>query len=153
MKPTLVFAPATLALATLALAAMTMAAPAAETIRQNNRYTLVIVDDGFIRLDTQSGEIARCTGDPEKLTCRLAADERLAYVSEIERLESRIDDLEGRMAELEGAEAHSALKNTERYGLPTDKELDQVMTMTDRVFRRFFGLVRDLKRDLQQDEL
>lgn len=152
MKPTLAFV----------LAATMLASPAAaqktgetigETIRQDDRYALIVVDDGYIRLDTQSGEVARCTGKPDTLTCRLAADERLAYVSEIERLETRLDELEARMGALEAERAERPLADSRRYGLPSDEELDEVMTMTDKVFRRFFGLVRELKRDIEQDQL
>ena len=148
MKPTLL----------AAFAALMLSAPAnAETIQQSGRYTLVVIDDGFIRLDTQSGEIARCTGDPDKLTCRLAADERLAYIGEIERLEERIDALEERMARLEAAgparRRGREFGRREEYGLPSDEEIDQALTMTDKVFRRFFGLVQDLKRDMDEDRL
>jgi hypothetical protein len=148
MKPTL----------PLAFAALLLAAPAlaTEPVQQTGRYTLVVVDDGFIRLDTQSGEIARCTGDPDKLTCRLAADERLAYIGEIERLESRIDALEERVAALEARpESRRGRKFGQRrdFGLPSDEEIDEALDMTDKVFRRFFGMVQDLKRDLEEDRL
>jgi len=141
-----------------AFAALTLSAPAnAEEIQQTGRYTLVVVDDGFIRLDTQSGEIARCTGDPDKLTCRLAADERLAYIDEIERLEDRIDGLEERVTKLEAARPAPrrgpAFGKRRDYGLPSDEEIDEALDLTDKVFRRFFGLVQDLKRDMEQDRL
>jgi hypothetical protein len=152
MKPTLL----------LAFAAMTLAAPVnaqddSQTISQNGRYTLVVVDDGFIRLDTQSGEISRCTGDPDKLTCRLAADERLAYIGEIERLEGRIDDLEKRTARLESTGTATnrapAMSRNQDYGLPSDEEIDHALGVTDKIFRRFFGMVRDLRKDMEQDRL
>ncbi|HMB48525.1 MAG TPA: hypothetical protein VKN63_09645 [Afifellaceae bacterium] len=150
----------------LAFAVMALAAPVNaqdngqsnnQTISQNGRYTLVVVDDGFIRLDTQSGEISRCTGDPDKLTCRLAADERLAYIGEIERLESRIDDLEERTARLESTgtatDRAPAMSRNQDFGLPSDEEIDHALGVTDKIFRRFFGMVRDLRRDMEQDRL
>jgi hypothetical protein len=144
MRPTLL----------IALAALTCATAAdAQTVQQKGRYSLVVVDDGFIRLDTVSGEIARCTGDPDKLTCRLAADERMAYVDEIDRLEGRIDELEDRVARLEDAAVAPRLGNGRDFGLPSDEEIDEALDMTDKVFRRFFGMVRELKRDLEEDRL
>ncbi len=135
----------------LALAAALLAAPvAAQTVKRDGRHVLIVVDDGYIRLDTASGEIARCTGEPDKLTCRLAADERRAYLNEIERLESRIDHLEGRIAQLE-IRSETRPDSTSRF--PSDDELDRALDTTDEIFRRFFGLVRELKRDFEQDQL
>jgi len=136
------------------LAASILATPAAaQTIKQDGRHALVVVDDGFIRLDTESGEVAYCTGEPDRLTCRLAPDERLAYIGEIERLEARIDDLEKRVAQMESVAEPSLDGGDDRFGLPSDEEIDKVMTTTDKIFRRFFGLVRELKKDLEQDRL
>lgn len=125
---------------------------AAQTVKQDGRHVLIVVDDGYIRLDTRSGEIARCTGEPDKLTCRLAADERRAYVDEIERLESRIDRLEERIAQIEaGKDTMPGKENG--LALPSDDEIDRALDTTDKIFRRFFGLVRELKRDFEQDQL
>ena len=137
----------------LIIAAALLAAPAAaQTVKQDGRHVLIVVDDGYIRLDTTSGEIARCTGEPDKLTCRLAADERRAYLDEIDRLEGRIDRLEQRIAQLESRpEAAREPESTMR--LPSDEELDRALDTTDEIFRRFFGLVRELKRDFEQDQL
>ena len=130
----------------LIIAAALLAAPAAaQTVKQDGRHVLIVVDDGYIRLDTTSGEIARCTGEPDKLTCRLAADERRAYLDEIDRLEQRIAQLESR------PEAAREPESTMR--LPSDEELDRALDTTDEIFRRFFGLVRELKRDFEQDQL
>lgn len=138
----------------VAFAALTYATTAdAQTVQQKGRYSLVVVDDGFIRLDTVSGEIARCTGDPERLTCRLAADERRAYLDEIDRLEIRIDNLEGRVAALEAGAEAPRLGYGRDFGLPSDEEIDEALDMTDKVFRRFFGMVKELKRDLEEDRL
>ncbi len=131
-------------------AALLVTSAAAQAVKQDGRHVLIVVDDGYIRLDTASGEIARCTGEPDKLTCRLAADERRAYLDEIERLEGRIDLLEGRIAQLEDR-AEKQPGSTMR--LPSDDEIDRALDTTDEIFRRFFGLVRELKRDLEQDQL
>ena len=37
--------------------------------------------------------------------------------------------------------------------LPSDEDIDKVMTMAEKVMRRFFGFVKELKRDLNSDQL
>ena len=134
---------------------LAMAGPAvAQSVTRDGRYAIVPVEDGFLRLDTGTGAVSRCTGKIERLTCRILPDDRLAYEAEIGRLEDRIDELEGRLAVVE--ERRTVARPNARNGddeLPSDEELDKVMTMAEKVMRRFFGFVKELKRDLNTDQL
>ena len=134
---------------------LAMAGPAvAQSVTRDGRYAIVPVEDGFLRLDTGTGAVSRCTGKIERLTCRILPDDRLAYEAEIGRLEDRIDELEGRLAVVE--ERRTVARPNARNGddeLSSDEELDKVMTMAEKVMRRFFGFVKELKRDLNSDQL
>ena len=44
------------------------------------------VADGFLRLDTQSGQVSLCTITAGQAQCRASADERAALEAEIDRL-------------------------------------------------------------------
>ncbi|MDH3195642.1 MAG: hypothetical protein OEL78_04935, partial [Hyphomicrobiales bacterium] len=74
---------------------LALAGPAAaQTVVREGRYAIVPVEDGFLRLDTRTGAVSRCTGKIGRLACRILPDERLAYEAEIGRLANRIDELE-----------------------------------------------------------
>lgn len=127
---------------------------AAQSVVREGRYAIVPVEDGFLRLDTRTGAVSRCTGKIGRLACRVLPDERLAYEAEIGRLEDRIDGLEDRVAVLEKNRSFGSLDTPDGDGeLPSEEEFDKVMTLAERAMRRFFGFVKELKRDLDSDQL
>jgi len=134
---------------------LALAGPAAaQTVVREGRYAIVPVEDGFLRLDTRTGAVSRCTGKIGRLACRILPDERLAYEAEIGRLENRIDELEGRVAAVEKSRPFGGLEAPDGDGeLPSEEEIDKVMTLAEKVMRRFFGFVKELKRDLETDQL
>ncbi len=134
---------------------LALAGPAAaQTVVRDGRYAMVPVEDGFLRLDTGTGAVSRCTGEIGRLTCRILPDERLAYEAEIGRLEDRIDALEGRVAIMENDRTLGALNAPDSKGvLPSEEEIDKVMALAEKVMRRFFDFVKELKRDTQTNEL
>ncbi len=146
------------------------AAPAATLSQENTaeaqRYAFVPIEGGALRLDKESGEVSRCVKEGGKEVCRLLADERLAYQGAIERLSHRLDRLEKRLeaasAPVAAPEAEPkaekpspppAAKNEPKLEEPSDEELDRFFALADQVMRRFFGMVKDLKRDFENDQL
>ena len=131
----------------------------------DDRYQLVEIAGGALRIDRQTGEISECTGDTNGWVCRLSADDRLAYEAEINRLDALVDEQAGRIAALEdrlaairehGLTAPDAspepvpgVSPRETLRLPSDEELDTVMDMAEEIMRRFFGMVQDLREDLE----
>jgi hypothetical protein len=128
---------------------------AAQEVTRDGRYALVPQGDGFLRLDTRSGEVSRCTGDIGQLACRLLPDERMAYEEELRRLEERLGMLERRVGLLEVPAVPPAPADppapvdppalTEE--LPTDNEVDRVMNIAEQVMRRFFAMVKELREE------
>ena len=110
---------------------LALAGPAAaQTIVREGRYAMVPVEDGFLRLDTGTGAVSRCTGEIGRLTCRILPDERLAYEAEIDRLVESIDELEGRVTALEEKRVFGSLDVPDGNGeLPSEEEIDKVMTL------------------------
>jgi hypothetical protein len=53
----------------------------------NPRFAYHKIDDGYLRLDLRSGEVATCRPHPGGWTCTLAAEERTALENEIARLQ------------------------------------------------------------------
>jgi hypothetical protein len=53
----------------------------------NPRFAYHKIDDGYLRLDLRSGEVATCRSHPGGWTCTLATEERAALENEIARLQ------------------------------------------------------------------
>ncbi|HEU4985713.1 MAG TPA: hypothetical protein VFT89_01475 [Rhizobiaceae bacterium] len=129
--------------AAIFLVGSAVAAPAQET----ERYTIERTEDGYVRMDTRTGEISTCTESNGQLVCRLATEERRAYQDEIESLQSRLDALEDRITALEEGRAPP---KTEDF--PSDEEVEKTLGLMERFFRRFMDIAKDLEREFRQEE-
>ncbi|MGI9354197.1 MAG: hypothetical protein ACR2PF_03390, partial [Rhizobiaceae bacterium] len=68
----------------------------------DERYALIERGDTVIRVDTATGRVSFCKDESGKPACRIAADEREAWMAELESLESRIDRLQAQVGEMDG---------------------------------------------------
>ena len=122
-------------LAAIALAATVPAAMAQET---ETRYTLEKTPDGYVRMDTRTGEMSVCTERTGQLVCRLAVHERSAWQDEVDRLTRRLDEVEKRLGALEASPPPQT-------ALPSEEQFEQSLTFMERFFRRFIDIVKDLE--------
>ena len=129
---------ATIVTASLLLAALGSGAGAAE----ESRYTLEKSASGYVRMDTQTGEMSICEERSGQLVCKLAADERSAFQSDVDRLQATLAALEARIAALENS-LTARLENS----LPTEEEFEKTMSYMERFFRGFIDIVKDLEED------
>lgn len=102
------------------------------------RYAMQKTDSGIARLDTQTGEVSLCQEGKGEMVCRMAADERTAFELELDLLTKRVETLEKTVGE-----GQTALKPR----LPTKEEIDQTMSIMERMMRSFMGIVKDLERE------
>ncbi len=129
-----------------------------------DQYLIVEIDDGVLRIDRQSGDISECQETQNGWICRLAADDRLAYEAEINRLDAEVERLEVELlAARDGLTADDRDLSLvpddgvdepsvrERLDLPTDEELDAVMDTAEEVMRRFFDMVQGLREDIEAE--
>lgn len=123
-----------LTIATALLLCATGAADAQET----NRYSLQKTADGYVRLDTNTGEMSICKEQADQLVCRVAADDRVAIEDDMSQLSARIKAVEDKLASYEKSGLSG--KNT----IPTDEEFEKTMGYMEKFFRRFMGVVKDL---------
>ncbi|OBZ97192.1 hypothetical protein ADU59_02700 [Pararhizobium polonicum] len=100
------------------------------------RYAMQKTDSGIARLDTQTGEVSLCQEKDGDIVCRMAADERTAFELELDLLTKRVEALEKT-----AAEGQTSLKPR----LPTKEEIDQTMSVMERMMRSFMGIVKDLE--------
>lgn len=120
-----------------------LAASVSAVSAQEERYRLERTDNGYVRLDTQTGDMSICEERTGQLVCRAAAEERAAFHNEIDRLNNAIATLEKRVSALEKSPASS--------GLPSEEEFDRTMSYMERFFRGFMDIVRDNEKDVPSD--
>ena len=153
MRPTDLF----LAAALIALAAPATAqdvqTPAAPLGAEDDgaAFSMVPAEGRHLKIDRRSGAVSICSETDGAWSCRLVADDRLAYEEEIERLEEENRALEERVAGLERrlAEREEA---GDWLGPEDERKLEEFFDFSDKALRRFFGMVEDLKRDFDQPD-
>lgn len=106
-----------------------------------NRYTIERTDNGFVRLDIQTGEMSMCTEKSGQLVCRLSADERRAFEEALSDLSARVEALERGVDPVVPPE--------DGLGIPDKAELDRAIGAMEKMMRHFFGMVEDLRRDFE----
>jgi len=101
------------------------------------RYSMSETEDGFLRLNTETGEVSHCREKSGGFTCDLAADERAAYETQIAELTERLERLEAKTP-------------AERAGVPTDEELDEAFSFFESMSKRLARAARIFGDEMQQ---
>lgn len=109
-----------------------------------NRFTMEKTESGFVRMDTLTGEMSICAEKAGQLVCKLAADERRAFEETLTDLSARVAALEDR---LEGLGPEPGGRDS-----PDDAELDRALDAMEKMMRRFFGMVDELRKDFGNGE-
>lgn len=125
------------------LAAVSVGSAAAD---ERGRYVLEPVEDGVIRLDTESGTVSHCRTRTGNWRCESLADERKALDDEIGRLAEENERLKQRVAELE-AELMDERPGGSSLRLPSEEDLDRVVGFFEKLMRRLMDMARDLNED------
>lgn len=143
-----------------------------EAAGSSSRYELRRHEDGYLRLDRQTGAVSLCRIEDVGLVCRLGAREREAYVEALDSMQQQLDELRDRVEILE---THAALAEDGRdepqaeaeTGKPdeetaddeiipgselTKREIDRAVELTRRMMRPLFDAVQDLKRELENEQ-
>ncbi len=124
-----------------------LAAPAAwaqDGAQEDGRYRLEKTDSGYVRLDSRTGAISVCAGRDGQLICKMAADDRQAYESDLSALQDKVRKLEDRVSALEKTGAPQAT------GLPSDAEFEKSMNYMERFLRRFMGIAKSFEDEQDQ---
>ncbi|MCC6204798.1 MAG: hypothetical protein IT533_07375 [Hyphomicrobiales bacterium] len=106
---------------------------------EQQRYELRETDNGYVRLDTSTGEMSICEQRGSQLVCRMAADERMALQDEIDRLNESLRALDERVAALEKAPPVAVL--------PSEEQFDRTLGYMQRFFRGFMDIMKEYDRD------
>lgn len=127
-----------LVLAAFAVTAVTGISAPSSAEGVANRYQMEKTENGYVRLDTMTGEMSVCVENGGRLSCRAAKDERQALNDSIDMLETRITALE------QNAHAGPA---PEPKILPDDEEIEKTLGVMEKFMRGFFDIAKELRED------
>jgi hypothetical protein len=123
---------------------------------ENGRYSFNPMADGVLRLDTRTGQVSRCSQSDVGWTCNAVPDERSALESEIARLQGENATLKkellARGLPLPGGPSPpSAAKPGEpELKLPSDAEVDKVISFLEKAWRRLLEMGRGVQKDVER---
>lgn len=134
------------ACAALAQPAHAQTAPDSE----NGRYTFSQVPDGMLRLDTRTGQVSLCAKQSAGWSCAPVPDERAALESEIARLQRENGALKKEMIarglplpnNVTGLSPNDQRELQLKVPLPSDAEIDRVMSTLEKMWRRLVDMVQ-----------
>jgi hypothetical protein len=118
----------------------------------DKRFTMHKVDDGYLRLDGRTGSISLCTRPDSGWVCRTVPDERSALESEIGRLASENAELKRTLLDrgmsLPGLPPRPPADVGVGSAASTESDVDRVVALAERLWRRTLDVIGNLKRDL-----
>lgn len=126
------------------------AAPDAE----NGRFTFHQIPEGMLRLDSRTGQVSICRARDAAWTCQAVPDERTALENEIARLQSENAalkrDLLARGAPLPGTGRNDAQAPREGFRMPTEADLDRMMSFFEKLWRRLVETMQNVQKDIEK---
>jgi hypothetical protein len=134
---------------------------------ENGRYALSTTADGVLRLDTRTGTVSTCNNNSGAgWACYAIPDERAAMDTEIGRLQAENEKLKAELAQRdstttgktdEALPKSDSLKKGEpkvaegerkfEIPLPSDQDMDRVMSFLERAWRRLVEMANRVQRD------
>lgn len=132
----------------------------------NGRYSMTPIPDGVLRLDTRTGTVSTCTRNGAGWACYAVPDERSALDAEIGRLQAEVEQLKGQLVAGptvsgkidEALPKSDSLKKGEpkaaegdrklEIPLPSDQDLDRMMSFLEKAWRRLIDLANRVQKDV-----
>ena len=124
------------------LLAVVAQAPAAMAASEEV-FSITQLDNGYLRLNTKSGEVSLCAEKSGRLVCQVADDERRSFRAEIDALKERVTALE---------EKSGIAKTTSKPRSFADerKDMEQALDLGEFALRRFFDVIQDIEKEAEK---
>jgi hypothetical protein len=143
-----------------ALAALCLLPGAAVGQDRPGRYAMSPVENGFVRLDTETGAVSLCSRKDGTWKCEAMEDEAMALRQQVERLTAENRSLRSEVERLEKPAAGQGRRGelpSERPGgrfeLPSDQEVDRALDYLERMYRKFRDRLKQLEGERKDTPL
>ena len=119
---------------------------------ENGRYSSYPLADGVVRLDTRTGQMSRCNRNDSGWACTAIPDERAALEAEIARLQDQNVKLKKELLTRglpvpEISRPSIAKPEALELNLPSDADVDKILSFFEKVWRRLFEIARTVQKD------
>ncbi len=121
----------------------------------DNRYQFNRVDDGYLRLDLKTGQVAVCNRRTVGWSCIAVPDDRAAFENEIARLQGESVALKKALLDrglplpdTVKSETPVARNGDSDLKLPTNADIDRMMAVVERVWRRLVEMIANFQKDI-----
>ncbi|MGK2740775.1 hypothetical protein ACSHT0_07750 [Tepidicaulis sp. LMO-SS28] len=101
------------------------------------RYSMQETEDGFLRLDRETGQVSHCRMKSGSYVCESVADERSFYEEKIAELEDELDRVRGALGRAKGE-------------LPTDEDIASAFSAFESFAKHFSRAMRVFKDEMNQ---
>ncbi len=113
------------------------------------RYSFAPVDEGFLRLDHESGDVSLCRSQAGNWSCASVPDSAAASQKEIEELRAEVAALKREIASLR----ESPLPRAEddrgmKLELPSKEDLARARVFIEDTWRRLVKIIENLQKDM-----
>lgn len=122
---------------------------------EGDRYLFNRVEDGFVRLDRQTGQVSLCSRRSLGWACHPLPDERIALEDEIARLQKQNAALKQELVSrgilppgTKQGEAPAPTRPEPGVTLPPDPDLDRAMAYAEKLWKRLVEMIARLRRDI-----
>jgi hypothetical protein len=141
----------------------TQDSPAPEPASPPGRFSFRRVEDGFLRLDTQTGQVTLCSAHAVGWACQAVPEDRAALEQEIERLREQVERFRQENAALRASPppppsaappprppADLTPKSDQDGGLkmPSDEDIARARVAVENAWRRLMEMMKALQDDM-----
>jgi hypothetical protein len=128
----------------LALALAVALAPSAGRAEDaNGRYVMSPTPEGFLKLDTRTGDVSECKRAEGGFRCTLTPDERTALQAELDRLTQENAAMRQSLASAGVAPPTGQQAKPAPNAGPSDQDFDRALSLMERFMRRFMTILKE----------
>jgi len=140
------------------LACATLPAPAQDAAPPPvpSRYFFNRVDDGFLRLDNQTGQVAFCSPHAVGWACQAVPEDRAALEKEIARLQGEVASLKSEIAALREppprppAELTPPTTDKSEDATKLREDLERARAAFEHAWRRLVEMILNFQKDMMR---
>jgi hypothetical protein len=140
--------------------AVTLACAAAPVLAEDAsqpapRYSFNRVDDGFLRLDNQTGQVAHCGPASIGWACQAVAEDRAALEKEIARLQDEVTSLKQEVASLREPPAPRPPADLSPPGKSDDaarlrEDMERARVVLENAWRGLVDMIMTFQKDMMR---